>query len=55
MSVSLNEILTAEGYDVKGNIDDARWLLGQLNEFDDLVTAAEELIEEEEFRELMEE
>lgn len=45
MSVSLIEVLERAGYDVKNNIDDARWLLGQQEEFEELVEIAEELDE----------
>ena len=41
MSVSLIEVLERAGYDVKNNIDDARWLLGQQDEFEALCEEAE--------------
>ena len=43
MSVSLLEVLENEGFDVKNNIDDAKWLLGKRNEFEKLCEKAEEL------------
>lgn len=46
MSVSLNEVLLAAGYDVKNNPDDAEWLMSQDAEFDELFSAADRLVEE---------
>lgn len=43
MSVSLSEIIQSAGYDIKNNIEDARWLLGKESEFNDLVEIAGEL------------
>ena len=43
MSVSLLEVLENAGYDVKNNIEDARWLMSQYDEFNDLYEQAEEL------------
>lgn len=43
MSVSLSEVLTAAGYDVKNNIQDARWFLSQVSEFEELREAANDL------------
>lgn len=43
MSVSLLEVLENAGYDIKNNVEDARWLLGQESEFNDLVEMAGEL------------
>ena len=43
MSVSLSEILENAGYDIKNNIDDARWFLGQESEFNELLEKAGEL------------
>lgn len=43
MSVSILEVLESAGYDIKNNVDDARWLLGQRDEFDELCEQAEEL------------
>lgn len=46
MSVSLSEVLRSAGYDVENNVDDARWLLAQQDEFDELSNKAEALDEE---------
>ena len=46
MSVSLNEVLTAAGYDIKNNYEDAQWLLSQRDEFDELCDIADETIEQ---------
>lgn len=43
MSVSLLEVLESAGYDIKNNVEDARWLLSQESEFNDLVEMAGEL------------
>lgn len=45
MSVSLSEVLENAGYDVKNNLDDAKWLLGQRDEFEALCEDAEHLDE----------
>lgn len=45
MSVSLLEVLENAGYDVKNNLDDAKWLLGQRDEFEALYEDAEHLDE----------
>lgn len=42
MSVSLLEVLENAGYDIKNNIDDARWLLAQRDEFETLCEEAED-------------
>ena len=44
MSVSLLEVIEAGGYDLSTE-EDARWLLAQVNQFEELVTKAEDLIE----------
>ena len=46
MSVSILEVIEAAGYDLNTK-QDALWLLSKVNEFDDLVEQAEELLEEE--------
>lgn len=46
MSVSLDEILTAAGYDIRNNVEDAQWLLAQRDEFEDLCDIADETIDE---------
>lgn len=45
MSVSLLEVLENAGYDVKNNLNDAKWLLGQVDEFEALCEDAEHLDE----------
>ena len=45
MSVSILEALEHGGWDVENNPEDARWLLAQVNQFEELVTKAEDLIE----------
>lgn len=47
MSVSLLEVIEAGGYDLS-TVDDAQWLLGKQNEFEELIEQAENLIEESE-------
>lgn len=44
MSVSLLEVIEAGGYDLSTE-EDAKWLLSQVNQFEELVTKAEDLIE----------
>lgn len=44
MSVSIREVIESGGYDLS-TVEDARWLLGQESNFDDLIEQAEELIE----------
>ena len=48
MSVSILEALEHGGWDVQNNVEDARWLVSQVNQFEDLVTKAEDLIEKTE-------
>lgn len=50
MSVSIREVIEAGGYDLT-TLDDARWLVSQEAEFDELIEQAEELIEEAESKE----
>ena len=45
MSVSLLEVLESAGYDIKKNLDDAKWLLGKKSEFEELCEEAEELVD----------
>lgn len=45
MSVSLLEVLENAGYDVKNNLNDVKWLLGQRDEFEALCEDAEHLDE----------
>ena len=42
MSVSLYEIIRHAGYDIKNDINDARWLLAQKDEFEELLEIAEQ-------------
>ena len=44
MSTSIAEVIAAGGYDLETE-EDARWLLSQVNQFEELVTKAEDLIE----------
>lgn len=46
MSVSLNEVLTAAGYDIKNNPEDAQWLMAQRDEFDELCDIAEQTLDD---------
>ena len=41
MSVSLLEVLENAGYDIKNNIDDARWFLSQQDEIEELCDTAD--------------
>lgn len=47
MSVSLLEVIEAGGYNLS-TVEDATWLLTKQNEFDELIEAAEKVIEETE-------
>lgn len=47
MGVLLQEVIEAGGYDLS-TVEDANWLLSKRNEFDELIEAAEKLIEESE-------
>ena len=44
MSVSILEVIEAGGYDLS-TADDARWLLSQVNQFEELVVKAEDMLE----------
>lgn len=56
MSVSLEEVLTAAGYDVKSNPEDAQWLLSQRDDWDDLTYSAEQCVDDyEEYEEYLDE
>ena len=48
MSVSLDEVLTAAGYDIRNNVEDAQWLLAQRDEFEDLCDIADDTVDEHE-------
>lgn len=41
MSVSLLEVLENAGYDIKNNIEDARWFLSQQDEIEELCDMAD--------------
>lgn len=41
MSVSLDEIISHAGYDIKNDPNDAKWLLSQKDEFEELLEIAE--------------
>lgn len=45
MSVSILEVIEAGGYDLSTE-EDARWLLAQVNQFEELVVKAEDMLEE---------
>lgn len=45
MSVSLLEVIEAGGYDLN-TVEDAQWLLAQVNQFEELVVKAEDMLEE---------
>ena len=47
MSASIAEVIQSGGYDLS-TVEDARWLVGQVSQFEELVVAAEDLIEESE-------
>lgn len=59
MSVSLLEVLENAGFDVKNNIEDARWMLAQESDFDELIESANDLEDDysdyEDYRETHEE
>lgn len=46
MSVSLLEVLEHAGYDIKNNVEDAKWLMSQSNEWEELHETAEDLVDE---------
>ena len=49
MSTTLREVIEAGGYDLT-TLDDAEWLLGVEDEFNELIEQAEELVDAEEAR-----
>lgn len=56
MSVSLDEVLTAAGYDIRNNVEDAQWLLAQRDEFEELCDIAEQTSDDyEEYEEYVDE
>lgn len=44
MSVSLREVIEAAGYDLT-TVEDTKWLLSKVSEFEELITEAEDAIE----------
>ena len=46
MSISLEQVLIAAGYDVRNDHDDAEWLMSHKDEFEEIVEAAEKTIDE---------
>jgi hypothetical protein len=50
MSVSIQEVIESAGYNLTTK-EDCQWLLAQVNQFEELVTAAEDRIEELEYAE----
>ena len=46
MSVSLLEVLENAGYDIKNNVEDAKWLMSQSNEWEELHETAQDLVDE---------
>lgn len=46
MGVSLEEVIEHGGYDIRNDIDDARWLLDKKEEFEELCEAADNLADE---------
>ena len=56
MSVSLDEVLAAAGYDIRNNPEDAQWLLAQKDDWDDLLYDAEQCVDDyEEYEEYVDE
>lgn len=56
MSVSLDEVLTAAGYDIRNNVEDAQWLLAQRDEFEELLEIAEQTSDDyDEYEEYLDE
>ena len=49
MSVTITEVIEAGGYDLK-TLDDARWLIRQESEFEELLHKAKEMVNAEEER-----
>ena len=56
MSVSLDEVLTAAGNDIRNNPEDAQWLLAQKDDWDDLTYDAEQCVDDyDEYEEYLDE
>ena len=45
MSVSLTEVINSAGYDPANNIEDAEWFFAQYNDYDELASKAQELLD----------
>ena len=45
MSVSISEVLSSAGYEPTSDMDDARWLIGQMDNMGELFEQAEACIE----------
>lgn len=45
MSVSLTEVINSAGYDPAHNVEDAQWFFAQYNDYDDLASRAQELLD----------
>ena len=46
MSVSLTEVINNAGYDPANDVDDAKWFFAQFDDYDDLCTQAQELLDD---------
>ena len=46
MSVSLTEVINSAGYDPAHNIEDAQWFFAQYNDYDDLMSQAQDLLDD---------
>lgn len=46
MSASLTEVINNAGYDPAHNIEDAKWFFAQYNDYDDLASQAQELLDQ---------
>lgn len=46
MSVSLTEVINSAGYDPAHNVEDAIWFFSQYNDYDDLASQAQELLDQ---------
>lgn len=45
MSVSLEEVLENAGYDIRNDLEDAKWLISQYDEFEELCDIASDTID----------
>lgn len=46
MSVSLTEVINSAGYDPAHNVEDARWLFAQFDDYDELSGKAQDLLDD---------